>query len=107
MWDDRREVTAFGRPAVVPVGIRRVLPKLVESGGGPPSSARKVWQRRVGGRFGPRRVPTYPLGTSQTIHLETLVDLKTDSPTEEQRRVIFAALVTLQDKGTDVSRSPE
>ena len=33
------------------------------------------------------------------------MDLKTDSPTEEQRRVIFAALVTLQDKGTDVARS--
>jgi len=35
------------------------------------------------------------------------VDLKTDSPTENQRRVIFAALVALQDKGTDVARSRE
>jgi hypothetical protein len=35
------------------------------------------------------------------------VDLKTDSPTEEQRRVIFAALVALQDKGMEVSRSRE
>jgi hypothetical protein len=34
-----------------------------------------------------------------------VVDLKTDSPTEDQRRVIFAALVALQDKGTDVWRS--
>ena len=38
-------------------------------------------------------------------HQETCVDLKTDSPTDDQRRVIFAALVALQDTGTDVSRS--
>lgn len=31
--------------------------------------------------------------------------LKTDSPTADQRRVIFAALVALQDTGPDVSRS--
>jgi hypothetical protein len=35
------------------------------------------------------------------------VDQKTDSPTDEQRRVIFAALVALQDTGTAVSSSRE
>jgi hypothetical protein len=33
------------------------------------------------------------------------MELKTDSPAEDQRRVIFAALVALQDTGTEVSRS--